>query len=319
MNILIIGGTGFIGPHVVRGLVNAGHHVALFHRGQSVAELPVSVVHIHGDRQQIEDFTAPFKEFAPHVVLDMFAYTEQDARAVVQTFRGLVQRLVCVSSMDVYRAYGLFCRLETGTPNPQPFDEEAPLRGALYPYRSFSKETSDLFYNYDKILVERVVMNEPDLPGTVLRLPQVFGPNDQQHRLAAYLKSMDEGQVIILDEAKAQWRWTRGYVEDVASSIVLAVTNRKAAGRIYNVGERQAQAEIDWVKKIGQVAGWRGEVKAVPKAALPEELAEPYDWNHDLAANTNRIREELGYEETVLPTEALLRTVAWGRANPPQL
>jgi nucleoside-diphosphate-sugar epimerase len=319
MNILIIGGTGFIGPYVVRGLVNAGHNIALFHRGQSAAELPASVVHIHGDRQQIEDFSSPFKAFAPHVVLDMFAYTEQDAHAVVQMFRGLAQRLVCVSSMDVYHAYGLFCRLETGRPNPRPFNEEAPLRGTLYPYRSFSKEPNDLFYSYDKILVEQVVMNEPDLPATTLRLPQVFGPNDQQHRLAAYLRSMDEGQDIILDEAKARWRWTRGYVEDVASAIVLAATNRKAAGRIYNVGERQAQAEIDWIRKIGQAAGWRGEVKTVSKAALPEHLAEPYDWNHNLAADTNRIREELGYEETVLPVEALLRTVAWERANPPQL
>jgi len=245
----------------------------------------------------------------------MFANTERDARLAVQIFRGLAKRLVCISSMDVYRAYGLFRRLETGRPDPRQIDEEAPLRGALYPYRSLSKEPTALLYNYDKILVEQVVMNEPYLPGTTLRMPQVFGPNDEQHRLHAYLKSMDNGQDILLDEAKARWCWTRGYVEDVAFAIVLAITNEKAVGRVYNVGEQQAQAESDWVKKIGQAAGWGGEVKTVPRAALPEHLVEPYDWRHDLAANTNRIREELGYAETISPEEALQRTVAWERTR----
>jgi len=318
MNILIIGGTGFIGHHVVRGLVNKGHHVALFHRGQTEADLPAPAFHIYGERQRLEDFASQFKLFSPEVVLDMFAFTEQDARLSAGVFRSLAERLVCVSSMDVYRVYGFLLRLETETPNPQPFDEEAPLRSVLYPHRSLSKEPNDFFYHYEKILVERVVLNEPDLPGTILRLPQVFGPNDEQHRLAAYLKSMDEGQDIILDEAKAQWHWTRGYVEDVAFAIVLAVTNRKAAGRVYNAGEKQALTEIEWVKKVGQVAGWRGKVKIVPQGVLSEQESEPYDWRHNLAADTNRIREELGYEETVTPEEALRRTIVWERANSPK-
>jgi len=233
----------------------------------------------------------------------------------VQIFRGLAERLVCVSSMDVYRAYSLFRRLETGTPDPQPFDEEAPLRGALYPYRSLSKESNDLLYNYDKVLVEQIIMNEPYFPGTALRLPQVFGPNDEQHRLGAYLESIDNGRDILLDEAKARWCWTRGYVEDVAFAIVLAVTNKKAAGRVYNVGEQYAHTESDWVKRIGRVVGWRGDVKAVPSTSLPDHLVEPYDWRHGLAANTNRIREELGYDETISPEEALQRTIAWERAK----
>lgn len=315
MNVLIIGGTGFIGPHVVRGLASAGHHVALFHRGQTAAALPASAIHIYGERQQLEHLVADFKSFSPHVVLDMFAYTEQDARQAVQIFRGLTERFVCLSSMDVYRAYSLFRRLEAGTPDPQPFDEEAPLRGALHPYRSHSKGPNDPLYNYDKILVERVVMNEADLPGTVLRLPQVFGPNDEQHRVGGYLESMDNGQDILLDKAKAHWRWTRGYVEDVASAIVLAITSKKAVGRVYNVGERQAQTESEWVKKIGELAGWRGDVKTVSRAALPEQLVEPYDWRHDLVANTNRIREELGYDEIISPEEALRRTIVWERTR----
>jgi hypothetical protein len=110
--------------------------------------------------------------------------------------------------MDVYRAYGCFRRLESSNYSSQPFGENAPLRTTLYPYRALANGPDDLFYSYDKILVERTVTNEDRLPAIVLRLPQVFGPHDRQHRLRAYLKQMDAGEDIVIGEAKARWRWT---------------------------------------------------------------------------------------------------------------
>ena len=53
MRILVIGGTGFIGPYVVRRLVSHGHRVAVFHRGESKVELPNKVEHILVDRSVI--------------------------------------------------------------------------------------------------------------------------------------------------------------------------------------------------------------------------------------------------------------------------
>jgi nucleoside-diphosphate-sugar epimerase len=55
-------------------------------------------------------------------------------------------------------------------------------------------------------------------------------------RVFAYLKRMDDGRpVILLDKVHAQWRWSRGYVEDVAEAVVSAVLNDRAASRIYNI------------------------------------------------------------------------------------
>jgi 2'-hydroxyisoflavone reductase len=50
MDILILGGTGFIGPHLVRHAVARGHRVTIFTRGRRDAELPASVVRLIGDR-----------------------------------------------------------------------------------------------------------------------------------------------------------------------------------------------------------------------------------------------------------------------------
>jgi nucleoside-diphosphate-sugar epimerase len=300
-------------------LVNAGHRVTVFHRGQTEADLPPSVGYIFGERQQFSHLSNEFERIAPEAVVDMFAYTEQDALTVMQTFRGLAERVVAISSQDVYRAYAVFLGMERGDIEAGPLNEESPLKSELYPFRALAKDQDDLRYNYDKALVEQVVMSDPDLPGTVLRLPAVYGPGDNQHRLFEHLKRMDDRRpAILLEESKAQWRWTRGYVENVAAGIVLAVTREEAANRIYNVGEADAPTETEWVEAIGRAAGWKGEVIALPGESLPDHLKEPYDWRQNLVADTSRIRKELGYEEPISREDALKQTVDWERKHPPK-
>jgi nucleoside-diphosphate-sugar epimerase len=319
MKVLVIGGTsGFIGTHAVRRLAADGHEVVVFHRGQTNTDLPPGMHHILGDRQQLSQFRDEFRRFTPQVVLDMYLRFEAEAVALMQTFLGLAPRVVAISSQDVYRTYGILWRREETEPNATPIDEDAPLRSVLYPYRQLAKDEDDPKYSYDKIPVERVVMNETDMAGTVLRLPAVYGSGDKQHRLFEYLKRMDDGRrVILLEENEARWRWTHGYVENVADAVVLAITDERAANRIYNVGEEESLTRAEWVKRIGEAAGWHGEVRAVPKDELPGHLKSPTGYEYDLVVDTRRIRAELGYEERLSREEALRRTVAWERANPP--
>ncbi len=218
----------------MRRLAGAGHEVAVFHRGRTGTELPEGVGRFLGDRQALEDHADELRSFGPEVVLDMIPMNEKDAQGVVDVFRGVARRIVAISSEDVYRAYDVVRGLAPGPPDPIPLSEDAPLRERLYPYEREGIE------DYEKILVERVVMGDPDLPGTVLRLPAVYGPGDYQHRLFDYVKRMDDGRpAILLGEGMANWRWTHGYVEDVASAIALAVTDERDAGRVYNVGEAE--------------------------------------------------------------------------------
>ncbi|MGZ4834066.1 MAG: NAD-dependent epimerase/dehydratase family protein [Terriglobales bacterium] len=49
MKILVIGGSGFIGPWVVRQLYREGHRVGVLHRGNAAPDVPVDVERIHGD------------------------------------------------------------------------------------------------------------------------------------------------------------------------------------------------------------------------------------------------------------------------------
>lgn len=337
LRVLIIGGTGFIGPYVVRWLVEHSVEITVFHRGRTrveltsqvreipqwlarsgrTGELPSRVEEILGSREHLADSTGAFRKFKPDVVLDMFPMKKVDAQAVVSTFKGLAP-VVALSSMDVYRAFNRLRRIELGPPDRIPFTEDAPLREKLYPYRHTAQGPNDPLYEYEKIDVERVVLGDPDLPGTIMRLPAVYGPGDPLHRIFPYLKRMDDDRpAILLEEGEAHWRFIRGYVEDVALATALAVLNPKAAGRTYNVAEPEALTQAEWVRAIGEVVGWQGRVVLLPQDRLPQHLVKGEDFSQHLAADSGRIREELGYRETLSRIEALRRTVAWERAHPP--
>lgn len=315
MRILIIGGTNFIGPYVVGQLTSMGYEVTVFHRGRTETNLPEGVGHIFGDRQNLMNFADEIEQFSPDVVLDMIPMNQRDAKTLVDVFGGIVQRVVAISSQDVYRAYDIVRGLHPSLLDPVPLAEDAPLRENLYPYAGEGVK------EYEKILVEEVVMGAPELSGTILRLPTVYGPGDYQRRLFPYLRRMDdERPAILLEESMAPWRWTHGFVENIAAAITLAVTDERAVGRIYNIGEPEPLPWVEWVRQIGYVAGWSGEIVEVPEDIFPAHLrlsGNP-DFSQHWVVGTDRIRRELGYEEIVSTEEALRRTVAWERQHPPE-
>src|SRR5271157_4350388 len=202
MRILVIGGTNFMWPLVVRSLSEQGHKVAVFHRGQTRANLPEGVQEILGDRRPLTNSTAELQRIAPEVVLDMIPAIEQDALEVMSVFSGVARRVVAISSQDVYRAFGRVNGKEAGPVESVPITEESALRESLYPYRGETLRNQDdpkrWQDDYDKILVERIVMSDENLPGTILRLPMVYGPGDYQHRLFSYLRRMDDKRPAIL-------------------------------------------------------------------------------------------------------------------------
>src|SRR5690348_7921429 len=134
MRILIIGGTNFMGPLVVRSLSELGHEVTVFHRGQTRTDLPGSVKEILGDRRSITENAVELHRLAPEVVLDMIPFTEQDALDIMSIFNGTAHRLIAISSQDVYRAFGRVNGKETGPVDSIPITEESALRQKLYPY-----------------------------------------------------------------------------------------------------------------------------------------------------------------------------------------
>jgi nucleoside-diphosphate-sugar epimerase len=322
MRVLIIGGTGFIGSRVAAVLIEGGHDVTVFHRGR--AKAPPGSRAVVGDRLRLKEHGDALRAATPDVVVDVVLSSLRQASELTATFRGHAGRLVAVSSMDVYRACAVTHRLEVGPLEPLPLREEtSALRTKWQTYppeqvRMLQQVFGWLDEEYDKIPVEREVLRHDDLPGTVLRLPMVYGPGDPLRRFLPVVKRIaDRRRVILFSEAMAEWRASKGYVEDVAAAVALAAVSEAASGRIYNVGEQDALTEIEWARRIARVMGWDGEFKRLPDGRLPGHLRAPGDTAQHWVADTSRIRQDLGFRESVGRDEAVRRTVEWERHTPP--
>jgi nucleoside-diphosphate-sugar epimerase len=316
MKILVIGGTGFLGVPLVRELARMGHSVTVFHRGATPSDLPAG--RILGNRQQLAELRP-----RADVVIDLILSSGAQADSLIRTFRGVASRVVVASSMDVYRACGLLHGNEEGPLEPTPLTEESALRTKLRTYPETQVRMLQKFFgwlddDYDKIPVERAILGDAELPGTVLRLPMIYGPGDHLRRFHPILKRIDDGRrAILIEEGWAKWRSPRGYVENVASALALAAVSAQAAGRIYNVAEKAAFSELEWAQMIGHAARWDGNFVVLSKDCMPAHLIQPGRNEQDWDADSNRIRKELGYREAIPREEAIRRSIAWERANPP--
>jgi nucleoside-diphosphate-sugar epimerase len=323
MRILLIGGNGFIGRFVVATLRQQGHALAVFHRGTTAA--PAGVDEILGDRSQLNASTQELKRFAPDVVIDLVISSGPQAEELMNIFRGATRRVVMLSSIDVYRAVGVTHGTESGPLQEVPLTEESELRRTLHPYPPESMQLLHKVFawvsdDYDKIPAERVVMNDRELAGTVLRLPMVYGPGDPLHRFYPIVKRIaDRRRHIIFPETLAAWRSPRGYVENVAAAIALAATDDRAIRRVYNVCEEPSFSELEWARKIASEMKWEGEFVVLPVERTPRHLLKPGNAAQHWTASSARIRHELEYKEPVAIEQAIRQTIRWERENPPDV
>jgi nucleoside-diphosphate-sugar epimerase len=315
VKVLVIGGTGFIGRHVVRQLSEMGHSVAVFHRGKTKIDLAAE--HILGDRHELTAMRPK-----TDIVIDLILTSGAQAQTMMDTFRGIARRIVAASSCDVYRACGVLHGSEEGPLQPVPLTEDSELRTKLqtYPREQMEMIRKMLPWvddSYDKIPVERAVMGDAGLPGTVLRLPMIYGPGDYIRRFHPVVKRIDDGRrTIIYEEGWAAWKPPRGYVENVAAAVALAATNDRAAGRIYNVAETPAFSELEWARKIAAAMAWNGEFAVLTRERVPAHLVLPGNTAQHWEVDSSRIRRELGYREHVSIDEGIRHTIKWERATP---
>jgi len=279
--------------------------------------------HIHGDRNHLPSCREAIQAFSPDVIVDLILSSGRQARESMDLARGIAPRLVALSSQDVYRAWGVLKGVEPGELEPLPITEDSALRSTrkLYPPEAIRALQGILGWvneEYDKLAVEQAVLNRPDVAGTVLRLPMIYGPGDRFHRFFPLLKRIADGRrSILLGDDLAAWRGPRGYVDDVAHAIALGTVSEKAAGRIYNVCEEPCASEAEWEKRIASQTNWAGEFVVLPASRAPRHLRLAENPKQHIVVSSEKIRTELGYTEVIDTEEAMRRTISWEEAHPP--
>ncbi|WP_312907165.1 NAD-dependent epimerase/dehydratase family protein [Natronosalvus caseinilyticus] len=238
---LVIGGTRFIGRHLVDDLLAHDYDVTLFNRGNHDDPFAGDdrVAHVQGDRTNDSALEAAAADVDPDAVFDCVAYYPRDVRAATEIFAD-VDAYVYISSGD---AYGR---------------EEIPKREDETPMRPCSPEQatdeSNDTYGNRKAEGDRAIVAAADrgVNAMSVRPCIVYGPHDYTERLDFWLdRVLEYDRVIVPGDGTNVWH--RAYVEDVASAL-RTVAERGEPGEFYNVGDRRIVTLEEMVDLIADAA-----------------------------------------------------------------
>jgi 2'-hydroxyisoflavone reductase len=189
LRILILGGTGFIGPHQVRYALERGHEVTLFNRGKQPQEWPGHVEELLGDRN-----TGDLKALAGRewdVCIDNPTTLPFWVRDAGQALKGKVKHYVFVSTISVYAA------------NDKPADETAAL--APYAGKDAMAETAETvrasngaLYGPLKALSEAEAWKQfGEAATTIVRPGLIVGPGDETDRFTYWPVRLSRGGEVL--------------------------------------------------------------------------------------------------------------------------
>ncbi|WP_254762059.1 NAD-dependent epimerase/dehydratase family protein [Natrinema marinum] len=303
-NALVIGGTRFIGRHLVDELLAHDYDVTLFTRGNR--ENPFAdddrVDHVEGDRTNDTAIESAAMTVDPDAVFDCVAYYPKDVRAATRIFADC-EAYVYVSSGA---AYGR---------------EEIPKREGETPLESCTPEqaTDDSFETYGNRKAEGdravVAAAAEGVRAMTVRPPIVYGPHDYTERLDWWIDRVNRFDRVVVPGDGTNLRH-RVYVEDVASALRI-VAERGAASEAYNVGDRRLVTLEELVDLIADSLETTVEiVHAGPRELAAGDLAledYPLYRTYPHVLSTAKLAA-LGWESTPL-AEAMDRTVADHREN----
>ena len=189
LDLLILGGTGFIGPHLVRHAISRGHRVTIFTRGRRDGDLPAGVTRLVGDRNGQLGALAGRKWDA---VVDDSATNPEWVRQSAAVLKDSVGRYLFTSSVSVYYPFL--------TPKA---DE------AVEPHADIlDAKDQDEAYGVAKVHCEREVMRVFGERGLVVRPTYIVGPGDTTDRFPYWIPRLQQPGGILAPGRKddpVQW------------------------------------------------------------------------------------------------------------------
>jgi 2'-hydroxyisoflavone reductase len=165
LKILVLGGTGFIGPHMVREALRRGHEVSLFNRGRTNNELFPDLTLYKGDRN---NGLQSLEGGQWDVVVDNSGYVPRHAADSARLLSSVVSHYVYVSTISVYAV------------SPAPITESSPL--ATMEDESVEEVTGDTYGPLKALCEQRVVAEMGADRTTILRPTYICGPGDRTDR-----------------------------------------------------------------------------------------------------------------------------------------
>lgn len=307
MRVLVTGGAGFVGAHVVRLLLAAGHSVAVLDdlsTGRPERVPPEVKLH----RVAVEDAAAVDQVLAgeePQAVIHLAAQVDVQV-ALREPLRDLtVNGLGSVALLEACRRHGVgqvvyaSSAAVYGEPERLPLDEGARCR-PLSPYGASKLAAEGYFWVYAQSL---------GLKGTILRFANVYGPGQEARGeggvVASFAARVAQGRPPRIFGSGRQTR-DFVYVTDVARAVLAAL---EGPGGLFNVSTGREASILELARLFLEGAGRPG-LEPVFEEARPGEIERS-------ALDPGLARTVLGWRPRVDLPQGVARTLAWARAGFP--
>jgi 2'-hydroxyisoflavone reductase len=268
MQLLILGGTLFLGRHLVDAALSRGHEVTLFNRGRTAPELFPDVEQLRGDR---ELGLGALQGRRWSAVLDTSGYLPRIVRASAAALADVVEHYVFVSSISVYGRFPELGMTE---------------RSALAHLPDPDSEDVEQHYGALKAQCERAV--EDEMPGRVLvaRAGTIVGPHDPKERYSYWVRRLAAGGRVLAPAPREQPVQLID-ARDLADWLIRGAERRLAG--VFNItGPKGPLSLGSLLEQTSAFTGAAAEIVWVAEAFLLEHEVEPWDelplW---LAPNAN--------------------------------
>jgi 2'-hydroxyisoflavone reductase len=307
MRILIIGGTRFLGRHLVEAALERSHEVTLFNRGQSNPDLFPQLETIIGDREK--DINR-LKGRLWDAAIDVAEYVPRIVRLSVEVLKDSVSRYVFISSLSVYenfRKVGIDESYPVAKMPDQPTDENDP-------------ET----YGPRKALAEKIVQDIYGERALIIRPGLIVGPHDPTDRFTYWpVRVARGGEVLAPQKPEAAIQVID--VRDLAAFIIKLI--QENASGIYNATGPDSELTLGKLLEVSkQVSGSDANIHWASLEFLNQNKVEPWS---DMPTWIPDDEEGVGFSRVDVskaiqaglkfrPLEETVRdTLAWEQTRPP--
>jgi nucleoside-diphosphate-sugar epimerase len=269
-NVLILGGTVFVGKHTVAAFQQAGWTVSILNRGKTAGDLAPGVERLVADRTKPEELAAVLTGRNWDAVVDvsgfvMVAGSPTDAVGpLLDLLDGNTGRYIFVSSIMANQQVGWMPWTEDYPRNPDP----------------------STTYGGFKVAVENEVLRrfaDHGFPGCAVRPAAIYGPDNNIFDMETpmFLRLLHHRPILLPHEGLVSCNY--GHVDDLADAIVRLATHPAAPGEIFNVSA-EAVTTRHYVHELASIVGRDPNIVEVPAKAVAKLPAKPLPYGHLFAA-----------------------------------
>ena len=313
MNLLVTGGAGFIGSHLVEKCLALGHAVSVLDDFNDFYDPVIKHANIAGFRHNIELHEADLRDAGAvsrivhggkfdtivHLaaragvrpsIRDPKLYIDTNITGTWHLLEAAhaagVPRFVCASSSSVY-----------GVLKTAPFREDMALTATISPYAATKLAAEQLCSNYAHLYGMRTIN---------LRFFTVYGPRQRPDlAIHSFTKSIDEGKPINrFGDGTTRRDYT--YIDDIIQGVAACLTLEGEKCEVFNLGESQTTTLNELIASIENALGKKAVINKMPEQ--PGDVPLTY-------ADIGKARALLGYDPHTQIAEGIPRFVEWFRSK----